>query len=197
MCSKGCAFHILSVITVSGGSIMVSSGIKSVSHIPDIIVSAGTKAVSGKVAYWIFVLLILLPIMIFSIAKVMGGFSSQVTKIGDIENKLVEDRIFQILSFTDPNTGRGYPGMIYLPNFDESVLNGSIKTQRQFGLKLSLVDKAPIYFNQEFYEVAKPLKNLNKYQETKTNRYVLIIDGEGNITPSYFEISIMHYRENE
>ena len=55
------------------------------------------KAVSGKVAYWFFVLLILLPIMIFSISKVISGFSSQLTKIGNIENALIEDRIFQIL----------------------------------------------------------------------------------------------------
>lgn len=155
------------------------------------------KAVSGKVAYWLFVLLILIPIMVFSIAKVIDGFSSKVTKTGNLENIIVEDRIFQLLSFTDPNTGRSYPGIIYLPNFNEPFINNSIKTQRSFGLKISLEDKISIYFNQEFYKVAEPLKKLNKYKETKTKRYVLVKDEKGNTTPSYLEISIMHYRENE
>ena len=98
------------------------------------------KAVSPKVFYWIFVLLILLPIMLFSLSQVISGFSSQATKIGAIENIVIEDRIFKLLSFADPNTGRSYPGMIYLPNFNEEFINKSIKTQRSVGLKLTLED---------------------------------------------------------
>ena len=138
-----------------------------------------------------------IPIMLFSLSQVISGFSSQATKIGAIENTVIEDRIFKLLAFTDPNTGRSYPGIIYLPNFNEEFINRSIQTQRSVGLKLSLEDKPPLYFNQEFYEIAAPLKDTNKYKETKTKRYVLIKDVKGNTTPSYIKISIMHYRENE
>jgi hypothetical protein len=155
------------------------------------------KAVSGKVAYWLFVLLILLPIMIFSLANVINNLSSQATKTGNIKNTLIEDRIFKILSFTEPNTGRNYPGIIYFPNFNQEFIEGYIDTKRSFGFKLSLEGEEPIYFNKEFYEVAEPLKNLNKYQETNTKRYVLLKEKEGETIPSYLEISIMHYREDE
>ena len=155
------------------------------------------KAVSAKVFYWLFVLLILLPLIIFAISNVINTFSTQVTKTSNIENILIEDRIFNVLAFTNPNTGRSYPGIIYLPHFNETFINNALKTQRSVGLKLSLAEQQPIYFNQEFYEIAAPLKDTNKYQETKHERYVLIKDKSGNTTPSYLNISIMHYRENE
>lgn len=155
------------------------------------------KAISAKVFYWLFILFILIPLMIFAISSVINTSYVSATKISNIENTILEDRILNILAFTDPNTGRSYPGIIYLPNFNESLINKSIKTKRAFGLSLSLNNKEPIYFNQEFYEIAAPLKDTNKFKETKKQRYILIKNKEGDTTPATMEISIMHYRENE
>ena len=155
------------------------------------------KAVSAKVFYWIFVLIIVIPMMLFSIFQVINTFTSQITKTNNLENLLIEDRILKILSFTDPNTGRSYPGIIYLPHFNEEFINNSLKTKRQFGLKLNIDEKNPVYFNEDFYEIAYPLKDTNKYQETLLQRYVLLRGNDGSITPSYMKISITHYREDE
>jgi hypothetical protein len=155
------------------------------------------KAVSAKIFYWLFILSILVPIMVFSLSKVINTYYTQSTKTGNIENILIEDRIMNILAFNDPNTGRLYPGIIYLPNFNETFITHLLKTKRSFGLKLSLEGQQIIYFNQEFYEIALPLKDTNKYEETKKQRYVLIKNKEGDTFPSLMEISIMHYREYE
>ena len=93
------------------------------------------KAVSAKVFYWIFVLLILLPLMIFSISKIISGFSYEVTRTKNIENLVLEDRIMNLLAFVDSNTGRVYKGIIFLPNFNESFLDYTLKTKRHFGVK--------------------------------------------------------------
>ena len=155
------------------------------------------KAVSAKVGYWIFILLFLLPLMIFSIFQVINTFSAQVIKTNNLENILIKDRILNAVSFTDPNTGRNYPGTIYLPHFNEFFIKESLKTKRQFGVELTLNNTQPIYFNEDFYEIAYPLSNTNKYREIKENLYVLINDGNGNTVPSHLELSIVHYRENE
>tara|TARA_B100001971_G_C18012806_1_gene443278 strand:+ start:163 stop:651 length:489 start_codon:yes stop_codon:yes gene_type:complete len=154
------------------------------------------KAISAKVFYWIFVLMILLPVMIFSIIQVINAYSANITKIGNLGNILIEDRVMNILAFTDPNTGRVFHGIIYLPNFNETFINKALKTQRKFGLKLTLEGKQ-IYFNKEFYDVAEPIKDLNKYKETKLTKYVLIKEKSKNAYPSFMNISIMHYREYE
>ena len=153
------------------------------------------KAVSAKVFYWIFVLLILLPLMIFSISKIISGFSYEVTRTKNIENLVLEDRIMNLLAFVDSNTGRVYKGIIFLPNFNESFLDYTLKTKRHFGVKLSLNDMPPIYFNSEIYSIGKPLINTNEYQETNNERYVLVMDEEGNLRPSFFNMSIIHERE--
>ena len=155
------------------------------------------KAIAAKVVYWLFVLLILLPVILFAIMAIINVKSTNITKTTSLENVIIEDRIMNILAFTDPNTGRTYTGIIYLPNYKETFIKNTLNTQRQFGLKLSLQNKPPIYFNKEFYEIAEPLKNTNKFQETKKIKYILLKDVEGKTTNSFMNISIMHYRENE
>ena len=152
------------------------------------------KAVSAKVGYWMLVLLFLLPLMVFSIFQVVNAFSSEVIKTNNLENIIIVDRISRIFSFTDPNTGRDYPETIYVPHFTESFLNDSLKTKRQFGVKLILENFTPIYFNKDFYDLAYPLRETNKYQEIKEIKYVLLIDGGKNASTSFLNMSIVHYR---
>jgi len=150
------------------------------------------KAITETPWIWLVRIFILLPIIIFALGIVIDTANVELSKTKNIENLLIEDRIMWALSYTDPASGRIIPGIVDNKRFNEEILKQSLKTNKQIGIKLTLQDQPPIYVDQEFYEVAAPLKKTNKYKETFSKRYVLVQPG---LKRSILEISIMNQIE--
>jgi hypothetical protein len=141
----------------------------------------GRRGVSGNVFFWLIVIVILLPLMIFSLNQILSSFSSSASNTHDIENFLVHDRIIHDISAIDPSTGRVLPYVIDQSKFSSDFLAYSLKTSRSFGARFSL-DNQTIFFNEDFFDIAFALRNTNKYDGIYNEDIVILRNSSGDFS---------------
>ena len=149
------------------------------------------KAISESPVLWLIRLYGPLAIMLFTLGMIISTSSSEATNTHDLEAQIIENRIFHTLAYTDANTGRVYPGKIDLTKFTTKYFNASFETKRSIGIRLTLTDHKIIYYDEEFYSIAKPLKNTKRYLEIISKKPVILVDKDKKETLSHITISII------
>lgn len=148
------------------------------------------KAVSANVIYWFFRILVILPIIIFVLYQISAVSSENATKTRNIESYLIEDKVFDALAYTEPNTGRSYDGMIDLQKFREGYLQDYFDEKPGLGIRVSMDDKQ-IHYDSEFYSIAYPLRNKDKYHYISSLRPVTTINRNGIRKQSHVLIEVI------
>jgi len=106
------------------------------------------------------VYLMMTSVVVILMVQVPKTILDNAAETYDRDNAIFEERIFNKLSTKDELTTRVIPGVIEKKEqFSTKRIKKSFdlgKTPRRVGFKLTY-DRKSIYFNQDFYEDAKPL----------------------------------------
>ena len=115
------------------------------------------KADISDNVYWIMNIA-LLAIAIFVLTIGMGSATRNNFDTGGMEYHLLNDRVFNSLCYTEPNTLVLHQNIIDISSLKEETINKTIqleKFNREFGIKVSLKygDKEKeVYFNKQNYD---------------------------------------------
>ncbi len=182
------------------------------------------KALSAyDMIYWIARILFV-TFMLITIYFVANIYESQALDTSRVEAQLFEHYLFyspNSLSYTDPYTGRIYPGVLDVRNFDEEILNEAanfgetnnmvaanitLKSSRRITITGDMTKQevvASVIYNKKKYErwmqlVPSPMpgtgilaKGPGTVLSHETRRYVIYLDEEGNRKYGEVETTIL------
>ncbi len=145
--------------------------------------------------YWIARILFVV-MMLVSIYFVARIYESQQSDTADIEASVFKDYLLynpNALSYSDPYTGRTYPGIVDLQNFDPEILESAANFsggKEMIAANITLLDFEDNIVKQAYYNRERYLDWLPLSHETFLGRgtvlkadnrtYVLYVDEEGN-----------------
>ena len=151
------------------------------------------KALGIRWLWWSFRILLFFVMFMFIFIILRSQVISKNIDPGSIEYDVLINRIHKTFAYTSPNTGRIYPSIIDIRKFNSEILNNSFSTAKSLGIKLSLTNTNPIYFNKEFYEFVEPLRGtISKYKEISYSSPVSILTRENKLTSGKIDIVIMY-----
>ena len=139
------------------------------------------RAVSFKIMNMAFFRILFITIAFFVVWMFTVSQIQEKIEIGDIKDTIIINRALYSptsFSYVDANTGRVYPGIIDINNFNNLQLNNSFDYSGnniavKFEIKYSNKTKTA-YINQKWYERWAPLTKFKQYSQTTNFRYVLV-----------------------
>jgi hypothetical protein len=136
--------------------------------------------VFSDLLYWMFYIPMTAAIIFF---LVIVPFSILQTRLEthNLEHAIIAERAFNKISYRDDETGRIYPGVASREQLNKLDIGNFFSISldaRRTAIKLTAAGKG-IYFNEAFYEIAKPLAPV-RYYELITKKQLNII-GEQQI----------------
>lgn len=144
-----------------------------------------------NIGYWIPRILFLV-VAFLAVFFLVRKFQLDLVDVSDLEADLMKYRLIysrNSISYTDEITGRVYPGIITLDDFEQARIDRSMSFgnySRMMAMKLELLslDGSPIkttFYQKDWYLRTKPLVGLKGPGGAKEHIYffpVLIKDGE-------------------
>lgn len=151
--------------------------------------SMDKRGVSFELTMWI-VRLILIALLLYGISTIISIGTQSLLTTHDLDYALLLERPLyspQGFIYHDQATGRWFPNVVDLSQFNAATLDAIFSTTKPFAIKYTLGDRT-VYYNQARYEIINPLLWSEKYGNFQRNKTILVYD-QGKLTP---QTLVMH-----
>jgi len=156
--------------------------------------AAAFKILNYSILRILFIALLFYIIYLFAYSQIKINIDIEDTKSLIFVKRLLYSP--NSISYTDPITGRTYPGIIDLERFDPTIPEKAFNfSKNNLAAKIELTnlennEKKEIYLNKKWYDRWEPLTKFEQYKKTIKQRYVLIND-KGKLKKGLLRIDVV------
>ncbi len=143
------------------------------------------KAIGAGIVIW-FGRIVLLVITLYMLKVFISDVTGYHLNTHGLENSVLMYRIHNSpdgFIYTDPGTGRAYPGVIDPARFKQEVVEKLLAGEESFAIKVAIIPidgdfNKEIYLNEEDYKIMEPLTFSRKYTKLEETQLALIKEGD-------------------